>query len=88
MISDAEKTLVEIRTKLINILSQAQCRKKTTKWKYCRRAVQRDINRVEAILAIHQNGGSDDTVAVISDSIVYHMQYQDGITFWEGELEK
>jgi|TARA_R100001244_G_scaffold100846_1_gene75173 hypothetical protein len=87
-VSDAERTLVNIRNSLNDINQQVAHKKKTTKWKACKATCDMLYKRVNATLTIHQNGGCGEDVAVVGDSIIYDSIYTDVIAYWKGELLK
>ena len=87
-VSEAERTLLNIKNSFNEINQQVAHKKKTTKWRACKKICDMFYSRVTATLAIHQNGGSGEDVAVVGDSIIYNAMYKDVIDYWKGELLK
>ena len=87
-VSGPERTLLNIRNNLNDMNQKVACKKKTKKWKACKATCDMLYNRVNATIAIHQNGGSDKDVQVAGDSIIYDLIYKDVLDYWEGELQK
>jgi len=87
-VSEAETTLIQIRSILNDIKQKASRKKKTTKWTACSRTCDMLFNRVTATIAIHQNGGSDKDVSLAGNSVIYNSMYKDLLDYWKGELLK
>jgi len=87
-VSEPEMTLINIRNILNDINQKVAHKKKTTKWKACKRTCDMLYNRVNATISVHQNGGSGEDVSVAGNSVIYDSMYKDVIDYWRGELLK
>jgi len=87
-VSEPETTLISIRTTLNEINQKIAHKKKTTKWKACKRTCDMLYDRVNATIAIHQTGGSGKDVSLASNSVIYDAMYKDVLDYWKGELLK
>ena len=87
-VSEAEMTLINIRNTLNDINHQVAHKKKTKKWKACKATCDMLYNRVNATIAIHQNGASGKDVTLAGDSVIYNLMYKDVLEYWQGELVK
>ena len=88
VVSEPEMTLINIRNTLNDINQQVAHKKKTTKWKACKKTCDMLYDRVNATIAIHQTGGSGEDVSLAGNSVIYTGMYKDVLDYWKGELLK